>query len=228
MTAAVMTLADSVKRMRLVWYSARYCMSDIRISMSYLFRIKVDDDYFLVRGNRYKNQYQPVGGVFKRYPTAQKYLAKIGFKEDRIIPVDRQSSMDLRGFIPGRNINRFLRWFDLQRDREIGYWREWQEELIQSGILDANLFPDVAARYVGRHVNRIHKSEQYGHYSLLIAEVFEVILTDPQTAFFRELRKANSDNYKFAKSTEIMTLGGQVGKSPEATIARTAKWTLSV
>ena len=41
---------------------------DIRISISYLFRIKVKGKYLLVRGDRIKNQFQPVGGVYKRLP----------------------------------------------------------------------------------------------------------------------------------------------------------------
>nr|WP_241158244.1 hypothetical protein [Adlercreutzia sp. ZJ138] len=35
------------------------------MSAAYLFRIKVGGKYLLIRGNRIKDQYQPVGGVYK-------------------------------------------------------------------------------------------------------------------------------------------------------------------
>ena len=42
--------------------------TEIRVSISYLFQIKVDGKYLLVKGNRI-DQYQPVGGVFKMLPS---------------------------------------------------------------------------------------------------------------------------------------------------------------
>ena len=39
---------------------------EFRISYAYLFRIKIENKYLLIKGKRIE-QYQPVGGVFKYY-----------------------------------------------------------------------------------------------------------------------------------------------------------------
>jgi hypothetical protein len=46
----------------------------IRISFAYLYRIKVDDRYFLILNNR-SEKYQPVGGAYKFYEEEGEYLA---------------------------------------------------------------------------------------------------------------------------------------------------------
>ena len=40
----------------------------IRLSFAYLFRIKIDNEYFLVQNARGTGKYQPVGGVYKMKP----------------------------------------------------------------------------------------------------------------------------------------------------------------
>lgn len=37
---------------------------EIRVSAAYLFRIKIENKYLLVKGNKI-SQYQPIGGVYK-------------------------------------------------------------------------------------------------------------------------------------------------------------------
>ena len=37
----------------------------VRISFAYLFRIKIEDKYFLIKNERNTNKFQPVGGVYK-------------------------------------------------------------------------------------------------------------------------------------------------------------------
>ena len=54
-----------------MWYQQlKYRKKEIRLSFSYLFKIQIDGKYLLIKGNRLKNQYQPVGGVYKYYPEA--------------------------------------------------------------------------------------------------------------------------------------------------------------
>ena len=55
-----------------MWYQQlKYRKKEIRLSFSYLFKIQIDGKYLLIKGNRLKNQYQPVGGVYKYYPEAK-------------------------------------------------------------------------------------------------------------------------------------------------------------
>src|SRR5688572_11341028 len=52
---------------RLAWYSVRFPRSRIRLSISYLFRIRAGDKYLLLKGRRFAD-YIPVGGVYKVSP----------------------------------------------------------------------------------------------------------------------------------------------------------------
>lgn len=50
---------------RLYRYYGESSVKQIRFSCAYLFRIKVDGRYFLVRDEQRRNHFQPVGGVYK-------------------------------------------------------------------------------------------------------------------------------------------------------------------
>src|SRR5690242_2262007 len=53
--------------------------SEIRLSISYLYRIEMNGKYLLIKSYRIPNTYQPVGGVYKYYdPEAKKALYAMG------------------------------------------------------------------------------------------------------------------------------------------------------
>lgn len=103
-------------------------MNYIRISASYLFNIKIDNQYLLVKSER-RNQYQPVGGCYKYFPEAEEFLFSIGaIPEKKSNGID--SLMDLRLLVPQENIDTFIKWYNSEENREITYEREFNEELI--------------------------------------------------------------------------------------------------
>ena len=53
-------------RMKILLQSLLRWNKKIRLSCAYLFQIKQDGKYLLIKGNRIE-QYQPVGGVYKYY-----------------------------------------------------------------------------------------------------------------------------------------------------------------
>src|SRR5690625_659748 len=65
-TSIITWLATNRKRVKISIQSLFRWNKEIRISCAYLFRIKYEDKYVLIQGNRI-NQYQPVGGVYKYY-----------------------------------------------------------------------------------------------------------------------------------------------------------------
>ena len=67
----------------------------IRISFSYLFRIKIQGKYFLVKNARGTGKYQPVGGVYKYKDIEGQYLRKEFSAEDD----DKIQVMNLRKMI---------------------------------------------------------------------------------------------------------------------------------
>ena len=103
-------------------------MEYIRISTSYLFNIKLDNQYLLVKSER-RNLYQPIGGCYKYFPEAEEFLLSIGaIPEKKSNGID--SLMDLRLLVPKDNIEAFIEWFMSGQNRETTYHREFNEELV--------------------------------------------------------------------------------------------------
>ncbi|MBP3619857.1 MAG: hypothetical protein J6J24_04275 [Clostridia bacterium] len=103
-------------------------MDYIRVSASYLFNIKIDNKYLLVKSER-RNQFQPIGGCYKYFPEAEKFLSSIGATPEKKSN-GIGSLMDLRLIIPQQQLDSFIKWFTSGENRETTYDREFNEELI--------------------------------------------------------------------------------------------------
>src|SRR5258706_3407667 len=113
----------------------------IRLSISYLYQIKIEGKYLLVKGNRIKHQFQPVGGVFKRYRESFYALQKLCVLDDDNIPIDDKSIDDLRIKIRGKHLIKFLEWYTSQLGREVSPYREFYEEMIRTDFVKQKDFP---------------------------------------------------------------------------------------
>jgi hypothetical protein len=226
LTIPLLDLAASNWRYaRLSWYSARYHNQKVRISVSYLFRIKVDDRYMLIKGRRW-DQYQPVGGVYKVSSGARQFLNDVGALDDDLVPVDAVSKNDLRIRIPGRNLIRFMRWFEAGFSRETSPWREFCEELIVTNILRFEDFPYIFHDFVRREVRPIRFSEYAQSMELLIADIHELHPTAEQLAALQKLREVGHQDIAWASEGQIRRFGAVPGQKQEVTIGEPAVWTL--
>ncbi|MFI2301026.1 hypothetical protein ACH5AL_19550 [Actinacidiphila glaucinigra] len=191
LTLAPLSLAAVIAnrvQIRLFWYSLRYPSRNIRISAAYLFRIKLDGRYMLVKGSRFPH-FQPVGGVFKVSPQGQAFLSSIGAQDDDLVPLDHKSNADIRIRIRGRQLSRFYGWYDSRAGREDSPWREFHEELVATGHLDTDTFPYVFHDYLGRIVDRIRFSAHADSLEILIADIYDLLPTAEQE---QELRRTMS------------------------------------
>jgi hypothetical protein len=114
----------------------------IRFSMSYLYRIKVNDRYLLVKNSNWSH-YQHVGGKYKRIGLTQKILNDFEAVDDLKMPTNGLKKDDLVVFIPAKNAIKFIDWFNSGKDREISHWREFYEEHNdgKGKLLDQKTFP---------------------------------------------------------------------------------------
>lgn len=186
----------------------------IRISFAYLFRIRVDGKYFLVKNARGTGKFQPVGGVYKMHDTEAQYLQQRFYAtDDNSIPMDRSSKGDYRIRLKNRYLRAFVKRFDKTKDREIiqNLSREFREELISTGILRGPEFDVLAYTECGRHFTELHFSEHFQCYELLMADVVVLHLTGAQEERFRKLMETESAKYCFATSDEIESLGVKIG-----------------
>ena len=151
----------------------------IRISFAYLFRIKVDGKYFLVKNGRGTQKFQPVGGAYKTTEKEKTFL---------------------------KDLKKFIQHFDITVEREhvSDLSREFIEEMIKTQIVD---FTEIKYRYCGRHFTEVLYSRYFQCYELLMADVVEILLTKEQEKKLRSLMPEKSNNYYFATADEIKSLG---------------------
>lgn len=179
---------------------------DIRLSCSYLFRIKIDDKYLLVKGNRI-NQYQPVGGVYKKYMDCKNLFKDLEVKDDKNIPIDDKSEEDLRIRVPAKNLIKFLKWYDSKEDRETCQWREFNEELIQTGILSSDIFPHIQYRFIKQIRDGIKYSDYFQINELLIYDIYELMPNEKQKIELKNLLQKTDDRFVLLDEMIILSLG---------------------
>ncbi|WP_258905384.1 hypothetical protein [Actinokineospora sp. UTMC 2448] len=198
----------------------------VRVSASYLLRIRIDDRYLLVRGSRYRSQAQPVGGVYKYLKSAEKVLSGFSAVSDDLIPIDSVSKADLRVKIPATNVTKFIKWFESRDDREYGFWREFYEELVEPGYLRQVDFPYVTGTFVRQ--KRLFRFSEFAQcYELLIADVFETDLTERQRDLIKQAVSDHPDELFLATADQIHRRGAVPGKASQLLdIPPTAQWTL--
>ena len=201
-------------------------IKQIRISCAYLYNIKVDDQYFLVK-NPHRASFQPVGGVFKRNNQSESFLNKIEVKDDDKLPLNRRSTGDLRLYIKGRHLSKYLNWYRNEKEREIDYTREFYEELIENGILSNEEFPYPTFEYKKQFCSPLKWSPHFKCYEILIFDILELQLNEKQKAAFTKLQGVESDNYKWAKKSTILSEGfNQEKNGTPYTIGDHTRWAI--
>lgn len=220
------TLMLNGRFLRIVGYSLRTWRTRVRISASYLYRIKVDNEYLLVKGHRF-DQYQPVGGVYKAHPSSSGARNAMNILDDNLLAPDAVSEGDLRVRVPGRKLLDFVRWFERGQGREVDGWREFYEELIVTGILPESTFKYIKYDYMRRIYRPMRYSRWAQSHEILIADILELLPTPEQCNALRELKARSDPRILWATERQIRRLGATDGAASQTTqIARTAEWTI--
>lgn len=213
---------DDIKLILLCYF--KYPKEDIRVSISYLYRIKIDGKYLMVKSNRIPGQYQPVGGVYKKYESANKYLEKLNVKDDNGFRIDADNKDDLRIRVPSKSLNKFIKWFKNREDRELDPIREFHEELVNEGILSKDAFQYFSYRFIRLKKNPIKYSEHFKCNEILLSNIYELLPNSVQLIELRELLSKENDYYRWFTYDEIEHLGHTISR--EYRISPTAKWIL--
>lgn len=188
--------------------------SNIRISFAYLFRIKVNGKYFLIKNERGTGKFQPVGGVYKMTQDEANFLHQhYQAEDDNCIKIDQSSKMDYRLRIKSKNLRKFFKRFDKTNQRESyrNLYREFEEELVNTGLLDRSNFSCITYRFIGRHISEVRYEEHFQCYEILLADIFEILLTSEQEKQFEKLQAVSSKKYCFATDEDINQLGVHPG-----------------
>ena len=165
------TIFHNRLRLKIYYQSLIRWNKNIRLSCAYLFRIRYNNKYLLIRGNRI-DQYQPIGGVYKYYDSFN------GLKENLELKDESESHFyengDLRLVTTGKHLVKFLYWFYTKKNREITVIRELIEELEPSGISIENLIKQSQVEYLKTVKEPITFSTHFQIDELKIFEIFEV------------------------------------------------------
>lgn len=192
-----------------VWENRKYLMlffntkigkfrnKEVRFSISGLYKIQIPNTnkYLLVFNRRIQGQLQPVGGVYKRFGD-DSLFNKWLFKPDNGkngLDVDEKSNSDLRFMVKGKNVIDVINWFESGKERELDPRREFNEELIDLGILDSEIFRNVNHKHIRRFSKNLIWSDFFGCYEILIYDVFELLPTEEQKVALIELTKQEND-----------------------------------
>ena len=184
--------------------------TDIRISFAYLYRIKIDNKYLLIKNRHNTGKFQPVGGAYRMSDDERKYLVKkYHVVDDDKVALDQSSRNDYRLYIKNKYLRDFVKRFDDEADRErvSCLSREFKEEMIDSGILK---WKNIKYRVCGRNITGIRFSEHFQVYELLLADIVEVLLTEEQISDIKKMMTKTTNYLRFCTSKEIKHLGVDV------------------
>ncbi|MCH5345009.1 MAG: hypothetical protein J1E64_13320 [Acetatifactor sp.] len=142
-----------------------------RMSISYLFKIKIDNKYVLIKGNRI-DQYQPIGGVYKYYESFMDNFNKWGVQNEN--EESFYEEYDLRIYVKGKNLCKVIKWFETMKNREFSVDREFVEELIRTDILSEDALHNARFEFINRQCSGVHKSQQFKCREVIIYDIIDV------------------------------------------------------
>lgn len=180
--------------------------NNIRFSCAYLFRIKVNDKYLLVRDEQGRGTFQPVGGVYKYFDDS--FLTYTHAVQCTRFGNNSDLDCDLRIIVPRKYVNKFKRWYQKEVERETpdNLYREFEEEVIDRlGFMDLSAFDAIRYKYCGQHIESSRLGEK--DMQIRIADIVELIPSPQQTKVLLAMSEHESDMYRFATKEEIYNLG---------------------
>jgi SMODS-associated NUDIX domain len=222
------------KRIKLVTHCFYLSLlgQSIRFSMSYQYRIKIQDKYLLVKNSNW-NHYQFVGGKYKRLKQTQGFLqSEFEARDDFKLQTSGLMKDDFALFIPAKNAIKFIDWFNKGKGREISHWREFYEELIEgkAKVLSQQNFPYVNYNFIGTVTTPIKRTPGWDCFEILQYDVLELI---PNASQEKELEllmnKGDTEYIKWADEELIKCLGhDNRQKKTLYKIGEHAKWALNL
>lgn len=187
---------------------------EVYVSLSYLFRIKLrgKNEYLMVRGNKIAHQYQPVGGVYKKFASLDSNWQKWDAREAKN---NVEDSDDLRFYVKKKFIPEIRRWFYTSKNREIDVWREFCEELISSEILPNELFKHIKPEFLYSVEEPLIERKGISGKQFLVYNIFSIKLNQKQEeALFKLYNQSKiTEEYAFVEEDfldkELFTIKGQ-------------------
>ena len=187
--------------------------TELRVTFSAILRIARGDRYLLIRNFHRPESFAPFGGVYKYAEAAMSELDWLEFRPQSVGP-GNDMYLDLRGFIPQKNVGKLARWFgetDKRETDEECITRELQEELAEISILAQVGLPNqVSVRRIRRVEEgpEIVPGQTYSQYRVL--DVFSLVSANADAVDFEKRlfeMEARSEDLLVVNAHEI--IGGR-------------------
>jgi len=176
----------------------------LRISFAALIRIKLGSTYLLVKSDR-TGKWQPVGGVYRFFDKGKisdlKLKSDIGFSN--VDPDEFRLTLSSEHIF---NSLKLVDWFESRLGREISPHREYQEELVDTGILTDLRLKSPALEFTHRE-RFLSYSKHFRVWELKIFEIFELKLSTEQEALLRAAVNGSSDRLVLLDQKAIESSG---------------------
>ena len=192
--------AANYRRIGLFVKSLIHWSEDIRFSVAYLYKIKIDDKYLLIKGSKIE-QLQPVGGVYKvcsSFSTIERNL-NIIFENERGF----YEKEDLRFCTKGKNIGKVLNWFDSRENREVAVYREFYEEIVKNNILPIEVLSSMKIEFLKQIKPRMAYSRHLKKNEILLFDIYEIHLPDEYIDMISKYVKEGNDLIKLVDREDI-------------------------
>ncbi|WP_271783183.1 hypothetical protein [Aquimarina algiphila] len=115
-------------------YQVIFRNKSIRISCATLLKINDNNRDLLIKNKLRPNLFSPIGGAIRYSTSITSFLKEIDFQHDGSHSKVKKDKLkrDLRGFIPAKNLFKFIDWYSTNKDREENsLHREIREELTE-------------------------------------------------------------------------------------------------
>lgn len=189
-------------------YQVIFRNKNIRISCASLLKVEDENRFLLIRNKLRPNLYSPIGGANRYSTTAISFLRDIEFQHDgnhSQIKGDKLKR-DLRGFIPSKNLFKFIEWYSKNKDREENsLGREIPEELteIQLGKILKHT-KGIEFNFIKEITETPHPVSGKNFLQFRILKIYEISIDSVDLNLFLESIKAEDNpNLIWVTSDEI-------------------------
>lgn len=176
----------------------------IRVSMSYLYKIQINDKYLLIK-SRKKDSYQPIGGCYMFKENAREFFNN--YSITLIDPTIKEYLNDFRLYVPKKFLPQFIEWYNKEIDRELNLDREFFEELcLENNFIKKEDFSDVTFRKIK---DGNYKIGRYGNFTTDCIFYMDIVKPNLQTKHIELLKDIahKSNNILILASREEIEQG---------------------
>jgi hypothetical protein len=173
---------------------------DVRFSIAYLYKIKINDKYLLIKGSKIE-QLQPIGGVYKTcssFSTIERKLNIIFESEQGFYERN-----DLRFCTKGKNIRKVLKWFDSRENREVAVYREFYEEIIKNNVLPIEVLSSMEIEFLKQIKPKMSYSKHFKKNEILLFDIYEIHLTNEDVDMICKYVEEKNDLIKLVAREDI-------------------------